>query len=191
MNRPNGYDEVQTGDFTPIELGGHRAVIKQVVEQTSASGKPMVAVLIDFDKTDKQADYFKDQFDKDVRPDKKWPFQAVQYIVSEGADGKCTKSFKSFMTSFEDSNNAKVNWDAADWGAQFKGKKIGVVYGEVEEEYNGEIKKRHRIRWFCNYSKAAEAQIPAARVLDSKPASTPNNTGFVDIPDGTSETLPF
>lgn len=193
MNRPSGYDEVQVGEFTPIRLGGHRAVIKQVTEQTSASGKPMIVVLIDFDKADDQAGYFTDQFNKDVRPEKKYPYQAIQYIVSEGSDGKCTKSFKSFMTSFENSNNTKVSWDAKDFTAQFKGKKIGVVYGNVEDEYNGEIKKRPRIRWFCDYSKALDQKVPEDKLIENKPTAQSNTSAatFTDIPDGSSEMLPF
>ena len=31
MQKPSGYDEVQTGgDFIPINLGGHTAVVKRV-----------------------------------------------------------------------------------------------------------------------------------------------------------------
>ena len=31
MNKPNAYDETQAGgEFTPVELGGHKLVIKQV-----------------------------------------------------------------------------------------------------------------------------------------------------------------
>ena len=50
MQKPNGYDEVQVGDFTPVELGGHHLIIKGVKEQESKTGKPMIVVAFDFAK---------------------------------------------------------------------------------------------------------------------------------------------
>ena len=101
MQKPNSYDQVQVGDFTPIELGGHHAIIKDVKEQKTKTGKDMIAVAIDFAKNDKQPGYFMDSFEKDIRPDKKWPYQAIQYIVVVDKDGKTSRSFKAFITAFE------------------------------------------------------------------------------------------
>lgn len=48
MNKPNNYDNTQAaGEFTPVELGGHKLIIKQVTETTSKNGKPMIVVLFD------------------------------------------------------------------------------------------------------------------------------------------------
>lgn len=71
MNKPNNYDKTQAnGDFTPVELGGHKLVIKQVNETQSGTGKPMIVVLFDFADDDKQPGYFWNQFANDIRPDK-------------------------------------------------------------------------------------------------------------------------
>lgn len=194
MIKPNGYDETQAGGYIPVELGGHYASILKVEETTSSTGKPMLKVAIDFDAADVQPNYFMEQFKADVRPDKKYPYQAIQNIVSEGADGKCTRAFKSFITCFENSNNCKVKWDASNFAAQFVKKKIGVVFGNVEEEYNGEIKNRRRIRWFCDYQKAKGTPAPADKLLDAnnRPAATSTSgDGFMNVPDGTSEEIPF
>ena len=90
MNKPNGYDEVKVGgDFTPIELGGHHLVIKGVREEKSKSGKDMIVVAFDTAKNDKQPGYFSDLFDKDIRPEKKWPNNGTQYILTmDGQDPK-------------------------------------------------------------------------------------------------------
>ena len=193
MNKPNNFDNTQAGgDFTPIELGGHHAVIMSVKEQKSSTGKDMIVVALDFAKNDKQPGYFKDQFDRDTRDDKKWPFQGVQYIVTEDTDGKCSRSFKGFITSFERSNNVTTNWGDK-FVDQFKGKKIGVVYGEVEEEYNGEIKLRRRIRWFCEDAKADEASIPTRKLLNNIGTGSvqANRDQFVSIPADAPEEIPF
>ena len=194
MQKPNSFDDVNAGgEFTPIALGGHHAVIVSVKEQKSSTGKDMVVVALDFAKNDSQPGYFKDQFDKDTRSEKKWPYQGVQYIVTEDADGKCSRSFKGFITSFERSNNVTTNWGDK-FVNQFKNKKIGVVYGEVEEEYNGEIKTRHRIRWFCEDAKADSQNVPDKKYYTgtiNKPAAKPNDDGFMSIPEGTDEEIPF
>lgn len=196
MQKPNNYESTQAGgDFVPVELGGHYAIIKNVSERETKNGDPMIVVSIDFDKKDAQAGYFTEQFKKDVRPDKKYPNQAVNYITTEYG-GACTKGFKSFMRAYAESNNIKE--DAIKWGAdfagQFKNKKIGVVFGVVEELYNGEVKKRRKIRWFCDYAKALNQNIPAERLLDAKDKSAApveDETGFMKIPEGVDEEIPF
>lgn len=194
MKKPGNYEETQAGgDFIPVELGGHYAVIKNVSERETKNGDPMIVVSIDFDKKDAQAGYFTDQFKKDVRPDKKYPNQAVNYITTEYG-GACTKSFKSFMKAFTDSNNIKedaVKWDDS-FTAQFKNKKIGVVYGNVEEEYNGEVKMRRKIRWFCDYAKVLAQNVPNDKLLDNKNIkSATDENEFVNVPEGTDEEIPF
>ena len=42
MQKPSGYDEAQaSGEFIPIEIGGHYATIKQVTETQSKGGRDM------------------------------------------------------------------------------------------------------------------------------------------------------
>jgi hypothetical protein len=196
MQKPNSFDEVNAGgDYIPINVGGHHAVIMSVKEQQSSTGKNMVVVALDFARNDSQPGYFKTQFENDDRPEKKWPYQAVQYIVTEDMNGKCSKSFKGFITSFERSNNVTTNW-GDNFVAQFKNKKIGVVYGEVEEEFNGEIKTRRRIRWFCEDGKVDGQKIPDKKYLNNAPSNTgasiPGvNADFVQVVEGADEEIPF
>lgn len=192
MQKPTGFDEIQTnGEFTPVNLGGHTAIIKRVQETTSKNGRPMLQIALDFDAKDPQAGYFKQAFDSDNRADKKWPFQGTQYILTEDQDGKCSRSFKGFITSVEESNKAECQWgdDFENW---FKNKKVGVVFGEVEEEYNGEIKTRRRIRYFCSYDKAKAAPVPAKKMFrGERPAAKPVDDGFMSIPATVEEEIPF
>lgn len=197
MNKPNSYEETQAqGDFTPVELGGHKLIIKQVSETKSKSQKDMIVVLFDFAPDDKQPGYFAEQFKNDIRPEKKWPNQATQYILTEDQDGKCSRSFKTFTTCVEHSNSGFATQFGDNFGAQFKGKKIGGVFGIVEEEYNGECKKKRKMRWFISIDKVADAPIPDEKLLASNgnSASAPSSAGdgFMNIPsDLESEELPF
>lgn len=193
MNKPSGYDEVQVGgDFTPPELGGHHMIIKGVREEKSKNGKDMIVVAFDFAKNDKQPNYFAEMFEKDIRPEKKWPAAGTQYILTMDSQDatKTSKSFKSFITSFEHSNGCEAIWGDK-FCDQFKGKKIGGVFGQLEEEYNGEVKKRTKLRWFCEDGKADQQDIPAFKPLKGGSSSTSSNHDFVNIPDGAAEEIPF
>ena len=203
MQKPNAYDETQAGgEFTPVELGGHKLVIKQVNETKSKAGKDMIVVLFDFAEDDKQPGYFMEQFQNDIRPDKKWPNQATQYILTEDNEGKCNRSFKTFTTCVEHSNAGF----SVQWGDKFcqcfKGKKIGGVFGEQMDYYNGEEKKKRVLRWFVSLDKVADASIPdmneTKAYKEHKEGSgmpnygAPGDDGFMNIPDGLdSEELPF
>ena len=61
----------------------------------SKNGKDMIKVSFDFAKNDKQPGYFEKAFRDDIRPEKKWPNQATQYILTEDAEGNCSRSFKN------------------------------------------------------------------------------------------------
>lgn len=197
MQMPKNFNETKVGgDFTPIELGGHHIIIKNVEETTSKAGKPMLKVSFDFAKNDRQADYMSNEYKNDIRPDKKWPHAGTQYILCEDKDGNCSRSFKTFIIAWEKSNNCEAVWDER-FTAQFKNKKIGGVFGEVENEYNGKISMRHELRWFCADDKAADANIPAPKYLNSnKPSDTLGGGGGsdqpnVNVPEGVDEDLPW
>ena len=203
MNKPNAYDETQAGgEFTPVELGGHKLVIKQVNETKSKTGKDMIVVLFDFAEDDKQPGHFMEQFQNDIRPDKKWPNQATQYMLTEDAEGKCTRNFKTFTTCAEHSNAGF----SVQWGDKFcqcfKGKKIGGVFGEQMDYYNGEEKKKRVLRWFVSLDKVADATIPDMSETKSYKEykqgvgmpnyGTPGDDGFMNIPDNIDDSeLPF
>ena len=187
MNKPQGYDQAQAGgSYTPIALGGHRAIIKQVLETTSRSGKDMIVVSIDFAAEDAQAKYFENQYRADTRADKKWPYQAVQYIMTNDAEGNTSRSFKGFCTAYEQSNGTQIQWGGQNWGKQFQGRRIGVVYGAVTEEYNGKVSTRHKIRWFCDDHKALDQDIPQPK--DTTPVA---GYGIPTQADSGAEFMPF
>ena len=194
MQKPNNYENTQaSGDFTPVRLGGHHLIIKQVEEQQAKSGKDMIVVLFDMAPGDDQAGYFMQSFQEDVRPEKKWPRNGRQYIVVTDNDGNCTKSFKTFINCVEKSNSGFTTQWGDKFGAQFKNKRIGGVFGEVESEYNGNISMRHELRWFCEDSRADDARVPEAKYLPNtnKTAPAPGSDGFMEIPNGTQEEIPF
>lgn len=192
MQKPNNYDNTQaSGEFTPINVGGHHLVIKKVEESKTKTGKDMIIVAFDTAPGDSQPNYFSDQFASDIRPEKKWPRGGRQYIVTEDADGNCSRNFKTFITAVEKSNNGfQTAWGDA-FAAQFKGKRIGGVFGMVENEYNGKVTNRAELRWFCADDKVESARVPQHKLLPNtnKTVGAPSADEFLNIPD--DEEVPF
>lgn len=201
MNKPNNYENTQAaGEFTPIDLGGHYLVIKQVEEMSSKGGKPMIKISFDTADNDKQPHYFLDRFRGDIRPDKKWPANGVSYIMTEDQNGNCSRSFKGFTTSVEKSNPGfSVQW-GPNFAACFKNKLVGGIFREELGIYNGKETKQRKLQWFCANEKVADAAVPdpyetdehkSWRESDGRTTNPADDQGFMNIPDGVEEELPF
>ena len=167
LNKAKNYDEIQLNeDFTPLELGGHKGIIKNVEEYISTiSGNTSLKVEVDTDKTDKQPNYYQEQYDKDDRDNKKWPTGATKY-VSLKEDENCLKMLKGFITAVENSNaNFKYDWSKDT--NQLIGKKVGLVFGW--EEYKNdkdEIKLATKLTQFRSLDKIDNVKIPKVKLLD-------------------------
>lgn len=206
MQKPSGYEEAKVqGEFTPVELGGHNLVIKQVEEKKNKNGGDMIVVYFDFDVSDKQGGYFMDSYKKDTREGKKWPNQATKYINVDGSDGKCSSAFKTFCTCVEHSNAGFKAFDAqGNFNITgFKGKKIGGVFGEQLDYYNGKESNKRVLRWFVSLDKVASANVPDIsetkaysdwRANGGVSTPEPGTKGFDDwmnVSDAEMEQLPF
>ena len=194
MQKPNNYDNTQaSGDFTPISVGGHHLIIKKVEEAKTKAGKDMIVVAFDTAPGDSQPNYFSNLFAEDIRPEKKWPRTGRQYIVVTDKDGNTSRSFKTFITCVEKSNSGFQTAWGDTFAAQFKGKRIGGVFGLVENEYQGKVTKRAELRWFCEDAKADKANTPEPKLLPNtnKTVNDPSADGFMNIPDGAEDDIPF
>lgn len=202
MRRPNNYDEAKVqGEYTPVELGGHKMVIKSVEERMTKTNRPMLVVYFDFAPGDKQAGYFMESFKNDIRPDKKWPNQGTAYVVAEDAEGNCTSQLKTLCTCTEHSNAGFECWkpDGTLDIVGMKNKLIGGVFGPQKDYYNGRELDKRVLRWFVSMDKVDEAAVPEEMETQAYknhaggyPAgSTSAGNGFMNIPDGIDEELPF
>ena len=189
MNKPAGYEEAQVlGEYTPINLGGHKLVIMQVEEVTASNGNQYLKISFDTAKDDVQPAYYSNAYKGDTRENKKW--SGVTTVFPTDKDGKTSKSFKTFCTAVEHSNAGfKMVW-----GEQFcnalKGKSVGGVFGE--EEYignDGEVKTARKLFWFRGTDKVMDAEVPAKRTVDA-PQQASND--WMNVPDNVEdEGLPF
>lgn len=199
MQMPKGYNEAQVrGEFERVELGGHHLIIQKVEERKSSTGKDMIVVYFDFDKNDSQPSYFANAYKADTRQDKKWSNQATAYIMATEWDSdNCSRDLKTFCTCVEHSNTGFTTQWGDGFAAQFKGKKIGGVFGEQLDWYNNKEIKKRVLRWFCSVDKVADAQVPdvsESKQYKNRPQGggmTTGSTDFMSIPDGLEEELPF
>lgn len=200
LKKPSNYDEIQVNeDFTPIEIGGHKGIIKKVEEYTSpVSGNTSLKVEVDTDKTDKQPNYFQEQYDNNTNMDKKWSPSAVKF-VSLKEEENCIKMLKAFITSVENSNNGF----AFDWEKdvnQLVGKKVGLIFGlEEYEDQEGKLKTARKVTQFRSIDKVDNAKIPKVKLLDGtyieyeKYQENKNNPfkDFGDTVEVSSDEIPF
>lgn len=192
MIKPNGFEETREfGEYTPLELGGHKLVIMKVEECETSNGNQYIKVSFDTAKDDIQPNYYSVQYKQDTRTEKKW--SGVTTVFPTDDEGKTSRAFKTFCTSVEKSNAGfKMVW-----GEKFcealNGKAIGGVFGEEEYVYNGEEKTARKLFWFRSIEGVMDADIPKKRTLakDDAPAYNPygSSTGFEEIP--TDDDLPF
>ena len=165
--KPKMYDEITINEsYEKISLGGHRGIIKNIIEYTSAiSGNTSLKVEVDTSADDKQPNYFQKQFDENTNMDKKWSNSGTKY-VSLKQDENCIKMLKSFITSVENSNpNFTYDWNKE--VDQLKGKKVGLVFG-LEEYQNdkGETKTSMKLTQFRSIDKVDNVRIPNVRLLN-------------------------
>lgn len=173
--KPEKYEEIEVNefDFTPLELGGHKGIIKKVEQYTGQTGNVSLKVTVDTAPNDKQPSYFQKQYDNDTRTDKKWSNGAIKY-VSLKQDENCVKMLKAFITAVENSNNGfKFDWNKEE--DQLVGKKVGLIFGL--EEYSGQdgtTKRATKLTQFRSIDKVDNANIPKVKLLNGK---------FVDYDD--------
>ncbi len=123
--------------------------------------------------------------------DKKWPYDARHYITvpADGCQTFIWDNWNTFFADLEDSNNGFV------FGGDIKtlkGKLIGGKFYIEQTEYNGNIYDHTRLKWTCvadDVRNGKAGKMPKDKLIDSAPKTDAN--GFMDIPEGTEEEVPW
>lgn len=146
---------------------------------------------------------FKDYFAKDYKAqqseDKKWRCNYLLNVPKDDGteqDGWTKRRFKTVIEAMEESNPGyHFDWDEK----KFKGKLIGGLFNEREYEANGDVKKATNLAQLCTVESVRNNtyKLPADKLLGTRNSSTTspstNNSsnGFMNIPDGIADQLPF
>lgn len=189
MKMPTGYNEtIAAGSYQPLAPGAYVCRILAAREEMTRSNKPMVVVQLEIAEGD-EAGRFGREFAADTREMPKWPNTGVMRQLTEDKEGRCSRFFKAFITSVEQSNDG---WQPQ-WGDGFckalAGKMIGIVFGrEQYEKADGTPVWATRAQRAVSVSAVREGKIAPPEDKPLKSAPAPAAGGWADMSE---EQLPF
>lgn len=194
INKPAGYDEAQvfTGEVQQLPAGCYICVIKQVSMTQTQGGRPQLAVLFDIAEGEQKGFYQKQYDASRASGNAKWKGVHKQLM-----DGNSIPFFKGLMTSIEKSNPGYLfPWGLEGNEKTLQGKKFGAVMGR-EQFLTEDNKKRFATKIFQvrSIDGLKDAEIPEDKLLPetvgNPQPSLVDTDGFMNIPDGINEELPF
>ena len=155
-----------------------------------------VAIAFDIAEGDYK-DFYMEQFNANTAEDKKWPNDAIYRLTVPDNNSQqfVIDNWNTFFADLEDSNNGFVfSGDTS----KLKGKLIGGKFHIEQSEYRGQAYNHTRLRWTCVAddvrSGKAVKSMPNDKLLGGKPsrsAAQTQDTGFMDVPAGSEEEIPF
>lgn len=186
MNKPSGYDDININTGGRLAVGGHKCIVVKVIEGKSRAGKEQLEIWLDTAPDDAQPSFYSNQYMNNTSDTKKWPCRV--WITAYETEDYGKKNLKKFHTALSDSNsNFAVPWGAG-YESAVKGKRIGCVFREEENEWNGHISTLVKPYYFRDINKVLEEPIPEKKVLGVTPPPATGEESFMQVSD---EGLPF
>lgn len=194
-----------TGDAFKLPAGGYICKIIGAKVEDYSWGQ-VIAIAFDINEGD-QKDFYKKQFDANISEDKKWKgTYRLNVPKDDGSqqDAWTKRRFKTFTDALEESNSGyHFDWDET----KFKGKLFGATFAEtfyiVKDTGNCgtytavyDIVPVEKIRKNA-FRKIPDLYVPKKLVNDynawkaGKSENKPDNDGFMNIPEGVDEEVPF
>lgn len=190
MEKIEGYEEAQaiTGEYEKLEAGGYVCKIVSAKEEKSKSGKRMLVMALDILEGEKK-DFFRNRFNENATPDKKWPAGAVYRQMLEGE--KAAGFLKGLMTSLEASNEG-FKWD---WNEKkLADLKCGAIFGEEEyEKMDGSVGTTTKVKYIRTVKAIEEGKfkVPEIKKLPAKGDSFEEFAKANGLDVKTDDDLPF
>ncbi len=187
MEKVQGYDEAQaiTGEYERLNAGGYICKIISAKEEKSKSGKRMLVLALDIAEGDKK-DFFRNRFNDNSNPDKKWPAGAIYRQMLEGE--KAAGFLKGLMTSLEASNDGfKWDWDEK----KLANLKCGAIFGEEEyEKMDGSVGTTTKVKFIRTIKAIQDGnfKVPELKKLPEKGEAFED---FVNSVTSDNDDLPF
>ena len=189
FNRENVYKEMEK-----LPVGGYVIKIINAKEEEFDWGSRL-AIAFDIEEGEYKGFYAKN-FQQQTGEDKKWKGVFRLNIPKEDGSEKdawTQKKFNTTIVNIEESNPGYFfDWDES----KLKGKIVGALFNNKEYEYNG----RSGFYTNCHSFVTAETirsgkfNIPKDTLLQNRSgnAAVPTDAdGFMNIPDGVDEEIPF
>lgn len=193
IKRFNDYDKTQSySDYQQLPKGGY--VLKIMGAEVCENSKGQY-VKISCDVAEGEyKDFYANEYRNQQSEDKKWHCNYLLNVpLDDGTeqDGWTKRRFKTVIEALEESNSGyHFDWDEK----KFKGKLIGGLFNEREYEKDGNVRRATNLAQLCTVEKirSGNYKIPADKLLNSNGStSAAASDGFMNIPDGIDEELPF
>lgn len=187
MEKIKGYDEAKaiTGEYERLEAGGYICKIISAKEEKAKSGKRMLVLALDIVEGDKK-DFFRNRFNENTSPEKKWPAGAIYRQMLEGE--KAAGFLKGLMTSLETSNEGfKWNWDEK----KLADLKCGAIFGEEEyQKMDGSVGTSTKVKFIRTVKAIQDGnfKVPELKKLPQKGEAFED---FVNSVTSDNDDLPF
>ena len=196
INKPQGYDEAPayTGEFAQLPAGLYVCEILGAKEEEFNKQRRFV---MQFDIAEgEHKGFYQKQYDSDKVTNQGAKYRGVYYQFMENYG---LPYFKGLMTSVERSNQGyHFPWGTKGNEKTLIGKKFGAVMGR--EEFltdSGDKRMATKIVQIRSVDGLKDAKIPEDKLLEDRPQpetskyGPEDDDGFMNIPDGIDEELPF
>lgn len=198
ISKGSDYDNTSAfgqSEFKVLPKGGYICRILQAEEMEDKNHNPMIHMafdIIDGEFTGHFMELYKARKKANPTKDVKFPFEGQMWIGTQDYQDpkKTSRKFKGLCTALEDSGTEV--WDAKGnfLLGNLKNAEIGIVYQNVEQEYEGKRSWR-AVPWGCRSVESIESGeyfVPDDKPLPEKKKSV----GFeADSFEQLDESLPF
>ena len=181
------------GNYAALPKGNYVCKIMGIEAVTYKNGHEGIKVSFDIAEGEYK-DFYATLYKEDDREDKHWSYDAVYYITIpyDGAPAWVTDTWDTFWANVEDSNNGYVFTGDE---KTVKGKTFGGIFRIEESENNGRVYphvRLYRTRIAQDIRDGKVTYVPKDKLVDASTiGGDTSDTGFINVPDGTAEDLPF
>ena len=185
IKKGSDYDQTSAfgqSEFKSLPKGGYICRIIMAEETKSSTGKPMLHIAFDIVEGDFKG-YFMNLYqtrkknNDDPLKEVKYPFEGQKWIMLNDYQdaNKTSRQFKGFCTAVEDSGTEIWNLNGELDLDRVKGAEVGIIFQDVENEFNGKTSWRAQPWGFRSIESVASGDY---FIPDDKPLPVTYNSGF-------------
>lgn len=187
----------KSNTFEQLPKGAYVIKIMGAKEDTWPSGDKVVRIAFDIAEG-KYMGFYQAQFDRNTNEDRQWPYDAVfnLNVPNDNSQPYVWDNWNTFFADLEDSNSGFIfDGDLK----KLKGKVIGGKFHIEQTAKNGNVYDHTKMKWSCvadDVRNGKAGRLPNDKLIGTgrttpKTSSASEMDGFLSIPEGAEEELPF
>lgn len=187
----------KSNTFEQLPKDAYVIKIMGAKEDTWPSGDKVVRIAFDIAEG-KYMGFYQAMFDRNTNEDRQWPYDAVfnLNVPNDNSQPYVWDNWNTFFADLEDSNSGFIfDGDLK----KLKGKVIGGKFHIEQTAKNGNVYDHTKMKWSCvadDVRNGKAGRLPNDKLIGtgrtaSKTSSESEMDGFLSIPEGAEEELPF